>query len=115
MQSHKVEPEYGQYFSDTAFWKKIESLSGKGWCEALKQLITVYTLLKTPTTTVTTKMLLIAAFGNSAPVDAIPDLIPLIGYSDDFSMIGMLLRHLQNSITPAIQQKVQTLLPKNCQ
>ena len=110
------DPEYGTYFSDNAFWSKLQSLSGNGWCEMLKQVVTLFVLLKTPSTSMTLKITLIGALGYFiAPIDAIPDLIPLLGYTDDMSIIAMLLNQLSHAITPEIEQQVRALLPKNCQ
>ena len=110
------DPEYGTYFSDNAFWSKLQSLSGNGWCEMLKQVVTLYVLLKDSSTSMTLKITLIGALGYFiAPIDAIPDLIPLLGYTDDMSIIGMLINQLSHAITPEIEQQVRALLPKKCQ
>ena len=110
------DPEYGTYYSDKAFWSKLQSLSGNGWCEMLKQVVTLYVLLKDSSTSMTLKITLIGALGYFiAPIDAIPDLIPLLGYTDDMSIIGMLINQLSHAITPEIEQQVRALLPKNCQ
>ena len=106
---------YDHYYSDTSFWQKVQSLSGTGGCELLRKVLTLYVLLKAPTTSVGLKVILIAALGYFiAPLDAIPDLIPFLGYSDDLSLVGLVLSNLSSAITPAIEQEVNELLPRSC-
>ena len=107
--------KYSQYYSDQSFWEKVQSLSGTGGCELLRKVLTLYVLLKVPTTSVGLKVILIAALGYFiAPLDAIPDLIPFLGYSDDLSLVGLVLSNLSSAITPAIEQEVNELLPRSC-
>jgi uncharacterized membrane protein YkvA (DUF1232 family) len=106
---------YGQFYSDQAFWKKLQSLTGTGWCSLLKQVLALYVLLKAPSTSLALKVVLLGVLGYFiAPVDAIPDFTPLIGYSDDLSLIGLVLNRLGDAMTPALEREVQALLPSAC-
>ena len=107
--------DFSQFYSEHSFWQKLQSLSGTGGCDLLRKVMTLYVLLKAPTTSVGLKVILIAALGYFvAPLDAIPDLIPFLGYSDDLSLVGLVLSNLSSAITPAIEQEVKDLLPSSC-
>ena len=107
--------EYERHYSDQSFWQKIHSLSGTGGCDLLRKVFTLYALIKAPTTSIGLKVILIGALGYFiAPLDVVPDLIPLLGYSDDLSLIGLVLSNLSSSITPAIEQEVNEWLPSSC-
>lgn len=108
--------DFSRFYSEQSFWQKLQALTGTGWCDLLKQVLTLYVLLKAPSTSPVLKAVLLGALGYFiAPIDALPDFIPWIGYSDDLSLIGLVLNRVDTAITPAIKQEVQTLLPSRCQ
>ncbi len=107
--------EYESYYSESSFWSKLQALSGNGWCTLLKQALTLYVLLKVPTTPLALKVVVVGVLGYFiAPIDALPDLIPLVGYSDDMSLIGLTLQQLSSSITPSVEQEAEALMPDAC-
>jgi uncharacterized membrane protein YkvA (DUF1232 family) len=84
-------------------------------CELLRKAILLYVLLKSDESSAIQKGLIISALGYLiCPIDAIPDLIVGIGYSDDLSIITVLLNRLQESITPAIELEAELLMPSAC-
>ncbi|MBT4079075.1 MAG: DUF1232 domain-containing protein [Gammaproteobacteria bacterium] len=107
--------DYTSSFSEEGLWRKIQSLSSSQMCELLRKAILLYVLLKSDESSAIQKGLIISALGYLiCPIDAIPDLIVGIGYSDDLSIITVLLNRLQESITPAIELEAELLMPSAC-
>ena len=108
--------DFSQFYSEHSFWQTLQALSGTGWCDLIKRALTVYVLLKAPSTSPVLKAVLLGVLGYFiAPLDALPDFTPWVGYSDDLSLIGLVLNRVDTAITPAIKQGVEALLPSSCQ
>jgi len=80
--------EFSEAFSDNGFWDKVKGyakIAGEGVLEpALKMY---YAALDSDTPT-WAKATIIGALGYFiSPIDAIPDLVPVVGYSDDLSVL----------------------------
>lgn len=45
-----------------------------------------------------------------APIDMVPDLVPIIGYTDDLSVLTALLNTLDPYITPEIRAEAKCML-----
>ena len=83
----KIE-KYQQDYSEKGFWKKIAKTAGSiGRTIIDKALILFYTF-KDPETPDWVKTIIIGTLGYFIiPLDIIPDLTPLAGYSDDLAAL----------------------------
>ena len=107
--------DYSDYFSADTLLGKINHLSSSGYCELIRKVLILYVLFISAEVPAVTKVLIVAALGYFiCPIDAIPDLIPMIGYSDDVSVIGLLLTQLDDLISPSIEAEVESLMPSSC-
>lgn len=94
MKEHTTE-QYIQYFSDTHFSEKLHTSSIPS--EMLNMIIFLYNKIKDPKTPIWQKSIIIGVLGYFIlPTDIIPDLIPLTGLIDDFSLIALTLTRLYN-------------------
>ena len=85
----KTDPEeYAQYYSAPGFWRKIAKQS-RGIGRKLSEILLVlYYSLTDKETPKWAKSVIVGALGYFIfPVDAIPDFIPVIGFTDDYGMI----------------------------
>ena len=106
---------YKAYFSAESLIKKINSLSGGGYCELIKKALTLYVLLIDGEVPASVKLLIIASLGYFiCPVDVIPDVLPVVGYSDDLSIIATLLSQLESFVSLKVKSEVQSLMPDGC-
>ena len=107
--------DYSNYFSSELLMEKIDNLSGGGCCELVKKAITLYVLFKSDVVSPATKVLIVAALGYFiCPIDAIADYIPIVGYSDDLTVMALLLTQLEEWVTAEAEQEIQSLLPLGC-
>ncbi len=103
-------------FSEANFWQKVKSLPAESYCALLQTALTLYALLISGELTKTQSIAIIVVLGYFiSPVDALPDVLPLLGYSDDVSLLMATLQQFQSEVTPAMRAKVVQWLPYRCQ
>lgn len=72
-------------------------------------VLLLYYVMQDSKTGIKTKISIAAALGYFIlPTDAILDLTPLIGFSDDLGVLMFMLSRISASITPEIRQKAKT-------
>jgi len=102
-------------FTDEGFWNKITRMPGDAGCAVLRAACTLYVLLRESSTPVWAKTAIIGALGYFIfPLDAIPDILPGIGYADDLAMMTLLLGQLYAFINQDIKDQVESMLPERC-
>ena len=71
----------------------------------------LYYVMKNPGVGFKTKLTIAAALGYFiTPIDAIFDLTPLLGYTDDLGVLILVLAKVSSSITPEIKLKARQKL-----
>jgi uncharacterized membrane protein YkvA (DUF1232 family) len=102
---------YGSYYDENRFWDKVKALACKLGETVLRPLLMLYYIMREGQASMLEKAYIIGALGYFLlPTDAIPDFIALIGYTDDITVILLLLRHMSKHITPEIKEKVEDKL-----
>lgn len=81
-------PEYAMHYSDRGFWKKLRKYALKaGHAVVYRALILYYVLMDTQTP-YWARSVIIATLGYFIlPVDLIPDVIPVGGFTDDLGAL----------------------------
>ena len=93
-------PEHSAAYSQEGFWTKIKDFAQKIGSTGLYYALVLYYMWEDPKIPATTKTLIIAALGYLIfPVDVIPDIMPIVGFSDDITVMVTALKTLKNSIT----------------
>ncbi len=107
--------DYSDSYSDDRFWDKIIRMPKNAECAVLKAAFTLYVLLRDSSTPIWVKAAIIGALGYFIfPLDAIPDILPGIGYVDDLAMMTLLLGQLYALINQDIKNQVESMLPEKC-
>lgn len=92
--------EYKEHYSDSKFWDKVKSLSKV----VLKPAMLLYYVMKSPDVPLTVKVTIAGALGYLIfPLDLIPDVIPLTGYTDDAAALLAVVKMCDSYITPEIK------------
>ncbi|HKI88122.1 MAG TPA: DUF1232 domain-containing protein [Draconibacterium sp.] len=106
-----MENEYLRVYSEKSLWEKIKKFSKSAGVKVIYAVLLLYFVMKSKNTTVRTKVTIAAALGYFIlPTDAIFDLTPLIGYSDDLGVLLFALTQISSSITPEIKEKARQKL-----
>ncbi len=105
--------QVSEEYSKVGFWKKlIRSTQKAGKAVISKALLLYYTLNDSDTPT-KYKAIIYGALGYFiTPLDAIPDFAPLIGYSDDLSIIVATLIAVSSFVKDSHKERAQELIEK---
>ena len=75
-------------FSDDGFWGKLSQYAKTAGSEVIEKSLWLYYSAKNPETPLWAKTTIYGALGYFiSPIDAIPDLIPVAGYTDDLGVL----------------------------
>ncbi len=84
--------EYSKEFSEDSFWTKVKDFAIKAGKEVIEKALILYYCLQDPDTPIWAKTAIIGALGYFiSPIDAIPDLIPVVGFADDLGVLAAAL------------------------
>ena len=96
---------YQENFSDDGFWSKIGKYAKKAGKEVIEKALWLYYAAQNPATPAWAKGVIYGALGYFIlPIDAIPDIAPVVGYTDDLGMIGTALAAVSMYITDDVKQ-----------
>jgi len=80
--------KYTSYYSKNGFWNKLLHCAKKAGWQVIEKALWLYYAAEKPETPVWAKATIYAALGYLiCPVDAIPDMTPVIGYVDDLGVL----------------------------
>ncbi len=106
-----MENEYVKVYSDKSLWKKIKMFSKAAGSKVVYAVLLLYFVMKNKDVPVRIKVTIAAALGYFIlPTDAIFDLTPLIGYSDDLGVLLFALSQISSNITPDIKKEAREKL-----
>jgi uncharacterized membrane protein YkvA (DUF1232 family) len=79
-----------------------------------EDIVAAWFCTRDPQTSPRVRYILMAALGYFVlPIDAIPDFLPLIGFTDDAAVIAAALATVAGAITPSHRMKAQDFLQKS--
>ena len=91
VQLQKYEKEY----SESNLWEKVKNVAKKAGKEVIYNVLLLYYALQSEKVSAKEKAMIIGALGYFIlPVDIIPDVIPVVGYSDDLAILLAVLKLL---------------------
>lgn len=106
-----MEKFYAQKYNEKSLTAKITNYSAKAGQKVVYAVLLLYYVMKNPGVGFKTKLTIAAALGYFiTPIDAIFDLTPLLGYTDDLGVLILVLAKVSSSITPEIKLKARQKL-----
>ena len=106
-----MEGKYSKYFSEKSLWEKLKKFSKAAGVKVVYAVLLLIYTMKDKSVSVKSKLTIAAALGYFIlPTDAIMDLTPIIGFSDDFGVLLFALSQISSSITPEIKEKARKKL-----
>lgn len=80
--------DYSAHFNESSFWDKLGRFALKAGRQVVKIALVLYYCLRDPDTPARAKAIIASALGYFIfPLDAIPDMTPIVGYSDDLGAL----------------------------
>lgn len=110
MNQNEIKKYEGNY-SDSGFWGKLAKFALKIGEPVVYDALLLFYLLKSPSCPVQQKALILGALGYLIlPADLVPDVIPLLGFTDDAAAIATVIKVVKNNITPEIENQAREKL-----
>lgn len=104
---------YTKNYSDDAFWGKIKNYAKQAGKSVLEPALKMYFALNDKDTPLWAKTTIVGALGYFiSPIDAIPDLLPVVGYTDDVGVLVAALAVVSAYIKEEHKEKAQQILQK---
>jgi uncharacterized membrane protein YkvA (DUF1232 family) len=111
MKNYLEKSRFERFFTEESLWKKISKFSKVAGIKVVYAALLLYYIMTDRLVGVKTKLSIAAALGYFIlPTDAIFDLTPLIGYSDDLGVMIFVLTQVASNITPEIKEKARVRL-----
>ena len=96
--------KYRKYFTDDQFWGKLKKLARKAGIKIVYAALLLYYVLRNPATPRSDRTKILGALGYLIlPADLIPDLLPVVGYTDDLAAIMWALYSVAKNVTPEVK------------
>jgi uncharacterized membrane protein YkvA (DUF1232 family) len=103
-----MDNSYSSHYNERSLFAKIRKFSISAGQQVIYTVLLLYYMMKSPHVNVKTKITIAAALGYFIlPTDAIPDLAPIIGFSDDLGVLVFVLLQISKSLTPEIRQQAR--------
>lgn len=105
--------KYSSEYSEKGFLDKIKKYGQYIGLELLFKVVQLWFVLQKPDVPASSKAAIMGALGYLiAPLDFVPDLTPLLGYSDDLVAATFALLKVQGYIDEEVNKKSKKLLAK---
>ncbi len=100
--------KYQKHYSEKGFWKKLGRTAKKAGSKVVYNALLLFYVLKDEHTPLKSKGIIIGALGYFIlPIDLIPDLLPIAGFSDDLTALTAVVMAVSTSVTPEIKQQAE--------
>lgn len=100
-----------EHYNPSDFWTKIQSMLKKASIKTLSYALTLFHCLMDKDTPKWARGIIIGALGYLIlPLDAIPDFIPVAGFTDDFGSLATAFGLVVMYVKPIHKEKARTQL-----
>lgn len=84
-----TEHDLAQAYSEPAFWHKVRSGALRAGYQVMEKALWLYYAFQRPGVPIKIKAIILGALGYFIlPADVIPDLLPILGYTDDLAVLA---------------------------
>ena len=99
--------KYTSYFTDIKFWDKIKNIAKKVGIKTTAYSLILYYILKKDDVPISDKALITGCLGYFIlPIDLIPDLAPVLGYTDDVAGMIFALKKCIKYVDDEVKENV---------
>jgi uncharacterized membrane protein YkvA (DUF1232 family) len=100
-----------EVFDDSSFWDKVTHFAKKAGREVIEKALWLYYAAQRPETPVWAKSVIYGALAYFVlPVDAIPDMVPVVGFSDDLGALAAAIGSVAMYITDDVKEQARAKL-----
>jgi len=103
--------QYSKFYSEDSFWKKLKGFAGKAGIKVVYLALLLYYMLVDEAVDLKSKLTIAAALGYFIfPLDIIPDLLPIIGFTDDLSVLMFAMSVVKGKINETHRLKARNTM-----
>lgn len=103
-----VDPKYAKDYSEDSFWDKIAGVLKSAGLTLIYKALQLFYIMQRPECPMHIKAAIVATLGYFiSPVDVIPDVIPVVGFSDDLMAIGAALVLAQMYVDEEVKRQAR--------
>lgn len=100
--------EYSKYYSEKSLWEKIKKFSKQAGTKVIYAVLLLYYAMLDNKISMKPKLLIVASLGYFIlPTDAIFDLTPIIGFSDDLGVLIFALNQISSIVTAEVKENAR--------
>lgn len=97
--------DFTSYFSDDGFWDKVVNFAKKAGKEVIEKGLWLYYAAQREDIPAWAKAVIYGALGYFIlPIDAIPDVMPGIGYTDDLGVLAAAITTVSSYIDESVKK-----------
>ena len=105
--------QYKDKFTENAFVDKVSQIAKRAGSKLVYAALVLYYTLQSDKVSLKDKAIIIGALGYLvAPIDAMPDIIPIAGLGDDLAVLLFVLEKVWGDVTDDIKGKAKAKLAK---
>ncbi len=105
--------KYGKLFSEDGLWNKITNYAKQAGLKAVYTALLLFYAYRRKDTPSWAKNIILGTLGYFlAPIDAIPDLTPIIGYTDDIGVLSFGLVTIAAYVDEEVRKNARKQLSK---
>lgn len=102
---------FEKHYSRAHFWRKLLRYARRAGHEVVRRALELFYAAQSPDTPAWAKATIYAALGYFiSMIDAIPDLTPVLGYSDDLGVLAAAMAAVAKNITPEVREQAAAKL-----
>ncbi len=99
---------YAREYSEDGFWDKVKGFASKAGREVLERALQLYFAAQDPKTPGWARTIIYGALGYFIITpDAVPDITPVVGFTDDLGVLAAAIATVAMHITPDIKDRAK--------
>ena len=105
--------EYKKHYSEDGFWEKVKTVAVKAGVKVIYTALKLFYAAKKETTPPWAKGVILGALGYFIlPIDLIPDVMPVVGFTDDLGVLLAAIAAVASYVTPEVKAQAKEQLSK---
>lgn len=100
--------EYTEAYSEASYWQKLKGFASKAGREVVERSLQLYYAAQGEDTPLWAKTVIYGALGYFISIiDAVPDITPIVGYTDDLGVLVAALAAVAVNVTPEVKEQAK--------
>ena len=105
--------EYKKHYSEDGFWEKVKTVAVKAGVNVIYTALKLFYAAKKETTPAWAKGVILGALGYFIlPIDLIPDVMPVVGFTDDLGVLLAAIAAVAIYVTPDVKAQAKEQISK---